>query len=162
MYSNFMPLYRFWSHIFSISWVWKWVKIVKSTEVNYGEIGVFILENMSDQNVKLIKKYFIHSYNYIPNKDLKICKKWNSSHLKIIFCWFHSLCEISGFCHRKEESFTNILGQPVDPISKNQVALISCPELLVNNYQHTLCNYLEKWRLCSLYLFTTQDFFFPT
>jgi len=106
MYSNFMPLYRFWSHIFSIPWVWKWVKMVKSTEVNYGETGVFILENMSDQHVKVIKIYFIHSYNYIPNEDLKICKKWNLSHLKIIFCWFNSLCEISGFCHSKEEVFT--------------------------------------------------------
>lgn len=106
MYSNFMPLYRFWSHIFSISWVWKWVKMVKSTEVNYGETGVFILENMSDQHVKVIKIYFTHSYNYIPNEDLKICKKWNLSHLKIIFCWFHSVCEIWGFYHSKEEVFT--------------------------------------------------------
>jgi len=49
--------------------------MVKSTEVNYGETGVFILENMSDQHVKVIKIYFTHSYNYIPNEDLKICKK---------------------------------------------------------------------------------------
>ena len=30
--------------------------------------------------------------------------------------------------------------------------------MLVNHYQHTLCNNPEKWKLCSLYLFTTQDF----
>jgi hypothetical protein len=33
--------------------------------------------------------------------------------------------------------------------------------VLVNNYQHTLRNNPEKWSLWSLYLFTTQDFFFP-
>ena len=81
---------------------WRWL----SQQVKYGETGVFILENMSDQHVKVIKIYFIHSYNYIPNEDLKICKKWNLSHLKIIFCWFHSLCEISHFCHSQEEVFT--------------------------------------------------------
>ena len=106
MYSNFMPLYRFWSRNFSISWVWKWVKVVESTEVNYGETGIFIPENMSDQHMKVIQTYFVHGCNYIPNEDLKICKKWNLCLLKIIFCWFHSLCEISGFCHSKQQVFT--------------------------------------------------------
>jgi len=55
--------------------------MVKSTEVTYGETGVFISENMSDQHVKVINIYFIHN-----NEDLKICKKFNLSHLKIIFC----------------------------------------------------------------------------
>jgi len=49
--------------------------MVKTTEVNYGETGVFISENTSDQHVKVIKIYFIHRYNYNPNEDLKICEK---------------------------------------------------------------------------------------
>jgi len=92
-----------------------------------------ISENMSGQHVKVTKMYFIHSYNYIPNEDLKICKKLHLSRLKIIFCRFYSLCEILHFCHSKEvftllSCYTVYVGShlltfwdSLDPMLKSQV-----------------------------------------
>jgi len=39
---------------------------------------------------------------------------------------------------------TDVSGQPIGPIFKSQPVQEGCPETSTTNYQHTLCNALER------------------